>query len=101
MVIKGRDISISQDGIGSNPNILDVPILDPKGHSRKSEKKLFLLPLEGEIEKPSDDLGSLGENCLTKGLGRMGLKKYFPVLKIFSIKISVDTDLNKIYLDYQ
>ena len=99
MVIKGREVSFSQVGSGSNSRILDVPLLDPKGHSRKSEKIVILISLEGKIEKPSDALGSMGENCQTKCLGRMGFKKYFPFLKIFRGKISVEIDINKKPLD--
>jgi len=75
MAIKGRMLSINQVDTGSNPNLLDVPLLDSKGHFGKSEKIVFLLPLEGEVGKPSDSLGSLGENFQTKGLGRMGVKE--------------------------
>jgi hypothetical protein len=99
MAIKGREIIINQVDTGSNPNLLDVPLLNSKGNSRKRDKIVFLLPLEGEFEKLGDALGLLGENFQTKGLGRREVKNYFLVLQIFSSKISVETDLKKKPLD--
>jgi hypothetical protein len=47
MAIKGKEASPHQVGSGSNPCLLDVPLVDPKRNSGKDKKDSFLLSLEG------------------------------------------------------
>ena len=49
MVIKGRKASSNKVGNGSNPSILDVPLLDTKRNTRKNKKIVLLIYVEGEI----------------------------------------------------
>ena len=95
MAIKGKEVSPRQIGTGSNSSILDVPLLDPKRNLRKIKKDSLLLPMEGGIGEPGITLGSMGKNRQTKGLGRLGIKKYFFVLQSTCSKISMEIDHNK------
>jgi hypothetical protein len=99
MVIKGRKAGINKDGFGSNPSILDVPLMDPKRNTRKIKKNVLLISVEGEIQKQSVALGTLGENCETQGLGWLGIKKHFSLLKIPGGQISLATNIDNKSVD--
>jgi hypothetical protein len=81
MVNKDTKTGINKDGFGSNPSILDVPLMDLKRNTIKIKKNV-LISVEGGIRKQSVSLGMLGENCETQDLGWLGVKKHFSLLKI-------------------
>jgi hypothetical protein len=50
MVIKGRKVGPNKYGIGSNPSILDVTLMDPKRNTRKERRMSFSYLWRGKSE---------------------------------------------------
>jgi hypothetical protein len=71
----------------------------PKGILEKERRMSFSYLWRGKSEKPSVALGTLGENCETQGLGWLGIKKHFSLLKSPGGQISLATNFDNKSVD--
>jgi len=86
MAFKGWKISPHQVGTGSYSHLLDVSFLDPKGHTGKGKKAIFLLSLEREIREWVLPWARWDKIAKPKALGGWGLKTIFLFSKALAEK---------------
>lgn len=72
MAFVGGQTGADKISIGSNPGMLDVPIMDSKRDIGKSSEGMFLLSLARKQGTPCYSTGSMGEDCNPKGVRGLG-----------------------------
>ena len=71
-----------QDGNGSNHNLLDVTLIDPKRNFGSCKKTYLRISLEWQERITSGSLCSLGKDRCSQGSWRMGFEKYISLFQI-------------------